>query len=279
MLEIDSEKLYPHADEMKEFPGFRRMPFSTDSVAVNEDGVVIRLPSGKVLKQTLTVRGYRTCSVRIKQGVRTPYLVHRMVASLFVPVPLRHANKDRSELQVNHKDGNKQNNCHQNLEWVTAKENMDHAYDEGLLDSYIKRPVLAKDIRTGKVIRFETIRECCKVLCLDKNMLYKHLTSNLTAGRVVCDGRVFKFDDDTVWPDLLAIEHPGTTLWRSPDIVGRNTKDDEIFLFLNLRQACEFLKLNFYSLQNHRYRVGADVPYNDWIFYTLSEECFQKGKQ
>ena len=43
---------------------------------------------------------------------------------------------------VNHKDGNKLNNCVANLEWVTKSENAIHSYRTGLQDNVGGRPII-----------------------------------------------------------------------------------------------------------------------------------------
>lgn len=66
--------------------------------------------------------GYLQLTININ-GENKTFLAHRLVASAFHGV---------RPLQVNHKNGDKEDNRPSNLEWVTASDNCAHAYRSGL---------------------------------------------------------------------------------------------------------------------------------------------------
>lgn len=92
---------------------------------IKSNGVVINKRTGKELSFSLDKKGYKKTRLytplsKNKDG-RIPYRLHRLVAMKYL--------KDfKQELTVNHKDGNKLNNDVSNLEMMTNKENMRHAY-------------------------------------------------------------------------------------------------------------------------------------------------------
>lgn len=87
---------------------------------ITKDGQVINKHTHRILKPQPNGKGYLRVSIAGKLQ-----FVHRLVAELYIPNPER-------KTQVNHKDGNKLNNCVDNLEWVTNQENRNHALEHGL---------------------------------------------------------------------------------------------------------------------------------------------------
>ena len=71
---------------------------------------------------------YLVTLVNAKTKLRKNQFIHRLLAKAFIPNPI-------GKPQVNHIDGNKQNNDLSNLEWVTPKENSVHAWSLGLSSS------------------------------------------------------------------------------------------------------------------------------------------------
>jgi hypothetical protein len=92
----------------------------TDRIYISDDGIVSF--DGTNVKFDYTQRinncGYARVLIKIN-GEFKEKLVHRLVAESFIPL------KRRCNL-VNHIDGQKLNNCVDNLEWCTHKQNMKH---------------------------------------------------------------------------------------------------------------------------------------------------------
>lgn len=104
--------------EMKFYAGY-------PNYGIYEDGRILNLKSGRFLSPWITDSGYLRVELTY-QGTKKKYLVHRLVASLFVH------NEDKQRKTVNHIDGDKFNNHKDNLEWATDKENNAHAASIGL---------------------------------------------------------------------------------------------------------------------------------------------------
>lgn len=91
---------------------------------ISNYGTVIDTIKNRQISQISDKPGYLSVQLRLQNGNQIRVLLHRLVAMAFI-------NGDRS-LQVNHIDGVKVNEYYKNLEWVTARENLIHAIENGL---------------------------------------------------------------------------------------------------------------------------------------------------
>ena len=112
-------------EEWKDIRGFE------GAYMVSNTGKVLSIPRPGTKHQEPTLRalsrnhdGY--VKVRLLgNGKDVTARVHRLVAEAFLDNP------DKKET-VNHIDGNKENNCVENLEWADRREQMEHAYEHKL---------------------------------------------------------------------------------------------------------------------------------------------------
>lgn len=73
----------------------------------------------RILSPYRNSKGYLKIGLR-RNGKTDKHRINRLVAKAFIPNPY-------DLPQVNHKDGNKENNSYTNLEWTTNEMNRKHA--------------------------------------------------------------------------------------------------------------------------------------------------------
>lgn len=128
---------------------------SVDRLVTHKNGTICKY-KGCVLKQDITKKGYKKVYLT-KDGKKKNYLVHRLVLETFNPV------ENMDALQVNHKDGNKQNNCLSNLEWCDNYSNYSHALKKGLRPNKLLPKPVAQLTLNGEIIAiYPSISQCSK---------------------------------------------------------------------------------------------------------------------
>lgn len=130
---------------------------------VSSNGRVRNSKTGRVMKTSVSTRGY--VQVCLHDNC-TPYMrsVHRLVADAFY-------DGDHQGLEVNHIDGDKQNNFIGNLEWCTRKENTEHAFKTGLRCAPRKTKI--RVIETDRT--YDSILECARDINCDRSQIRKCL--------------------------------------------------------------------------------------------------------
>lgn len=154
-----------------------------------DDGHIYSEHLGRNISEYFDKDGYKKVRLSNGDGSRKVFSVHRLVLETFEPNP------NSANLQVNHKDGNKTNNSLSNLEWVTCKENIDHAYNLGLYSNIGDNNNGKHTLATPQVLEIiplllehkMTIQEIANkygvskhaIECIKYKKTWKHLTQSI----------------------------------------------------------------------------------------------------
>lgn len=182
---------------------------SVDRIIKQSDGKSQFWPS-HVLTKRLSMFGYEVVTLS-KMSTHKNAVVHRLVAEAFIPNP-------NNLRDVNHIDFNRENNCVSNLEWLSHKDNIQHAIRAGrhastydvngdnnpnygnhkLREYYKEHPDETKKLGAkgekngrakpimcilgnGEIMRFGYIRECAKYFIDNKLCTSEKINSVSTA--------------------------------------------------------------------------------------------------
>lgn len=135
-------------------------------------------------------QGYMKIYV-LHAGKRKSAMVHRLVCFTFHGLPPE--GKD----QVNHKDGNKENNKANNLEWVSPSENIIHSIDLGLRDyknvkAKLSIPIVQINTDGEIIAKFNSIQEA-----YDKTGVARGNISTVCKGkRQLAGGYIWQYAND-----------------------------------------------------------------------------------
>lgn len=154
-----------------------------------DDGHIYSEHLKRTISEYTDKDGYKKVRLSNGDGTRKVFSVHRLVLETFEP------NEHSSELQVNHKDGDKTNNRLSNLEWVTCKQNINHAYNLGLYsnigdnnngDHKLTTPQVLEiiDLLLSHKMTIQAIANKYEVSkyaieCIKYKKTWKHLTKNI----------------------------------------------------------------------------------------------------
>lgn len=157
--------------------------------SISNLGMIKNNKTGSILKAQHNRKGYKIVRVTINNKKRT-FRIHRLVA-------LNYINNPNNKPQVNHIDGNKDNNRYDNLEWCTNQENVNHAVKNGLWKNVFeaskksnevkKKPILAKNLETNNIIIFNSMAEA------ERKIGTRHINEVINGKRTQAKGYTFSY--------------------------------------------------------------------------------------
>lgn len=158
------------------------------SYSISSTGLIRNTKTNRELRAWET-RGYLYVRIKVN-GIFKPISVARLAAQHFIP-------KVSGKTFVNHKDGVKTNNSIDNLEWVTASENVEHAYTTGLKAPSGTCFGIGNQIRAVSKLQPSEVVELRKVIA---SKLYSHRRIAKVYG--LSNGMISMINTEKVWKNI-----------------------------------------------------------------------------
>jgi antitoxin component HigA of HigAB toxin-antitoxin module len=102
------------------------IPYIKDLYTIDGLGNIYSDISGRMKTRNKGNTEYQIINLMTLEGKKKTFRVHRLVMMAFHPI------QNMDDMEVNHIDGNKQNNALSNLQWCTSSKNQLHAFQIGL---------------------------------------------------------------------------------------------------------------------------------------------------
>lgn len=218
-------------------PGF-------SSFVISRAGCLINTVDSEEVK--IGISEYLNVDIKSDSGDLTFSGIHRLLCLTFKPIFF-----NGNKMVVNHKDGDKHNYELNNLEWVTYKGNLEHAFETGLRPD--NKPVLSKDILSGEVKYHYSMAECARYFSISPVTGWYHLHKR--PGKVFAGHYLLKWEsDDTPWPEYTRKDCFYVAHGKPNAVLIKDAETDEIIRVDSILKAAEFTGIKYgtvsYYLRN-----------------------------
>lgn len=139
----------------------------------------------RILKSSTNSNGYLHVALSDSKGITRYLRVHRLVAESFIPNP-------DNKSQINHKDEVKTNNFVDNLEWMTAKENINYG-TRNERSAKAQSKSVTQYTKAGEIVKvWSSTHEAARQLGIRQGNI-----SNVALGvNKTCGGFIWKYVED-----------------------------------------------------------------------------------
>lgn len=187
----------------------------------------------KVVKWKSTKGTYFYAKVINDDFLTVQKAVHKLVCISFHGKPP----EDGKSYEPNHKDGNKHNNSSNNLEWITRKENIQHAFDSGLCTGGLR--ITVKNILNDETSSYNSLSKLAREWGIERYKLREIIASHRDIPYK--NQFVFEIDDSS---DKKINRHQRIS------IVFKNYLNNQIFITNDVVEASVLTKIKAGTIQS-----------------------------